>query len=405
MKVCFETFGCRLNRAEALEMEAEYLAKGWETTENHADADLFIVRGCSVTGRAEHDSLKLIEHLRSKYPNKRVLVTGCLNESLNGEKVRSSTSHLLTSSPSHLQIPTRTARAYLKVQDGCNGACTFCIVPKFRGKSVSVPFQDVIAKARAFIDAGYREIVVTGCNLAQYHSEGHDLAELLAALSTMPEALSANARFRLGSVEPGPVAMRLVETMAAHANICRYLHIPIQSGSDRVLATMKRPYKARDIEALAEAARKAMPTVALACDVITGFPGESEVDYLATEGMLRRLRFSKAHVFPYSERPGTPAAAMIYEMLPKDLRRDRAHSAARVADDLRVRFAIGFVGRTVEFVVEDEKHSSGWSSEYLWCVANPSGGIDAKARAYPRKSLARMIVKSVDGHMLIGSLV
>ena len=412
MKVCFETFGCRLNRAEALEMEAEYLAKGWETTENHADADLFIVRGCSVTGRAEHDSLKLIEHLRSKYPNKRVIITGCLPSATKPQSANNPNSPIQSinrkiekSKNSPFQVPTRTARAYLKVQDGCNGACSFCIVPKFRGKSVSVPFQDVVAKARAFIDAGYREIVVTGCNLAQYHSDGHDLAELLTALATMPEALSANARFRLGSVEPGPVAMRLVETMAAHANICRYLHIPIQSGSDRILQSMKRPYRARDIEELAGAARSAMPTVALACDVITGFPGESEVDFIATEGMLRRLRFSKAHVFPYSERPGTVAAAMRAEMLVRETRRERAHAAARIADLERGRFAQGFIGKTVEFVVEDEKHMSGWSSEYLWCVANSSGGIDAKARAFPRKSLARMLVKSVDGHMLIGSLV
>ena len=174
MKVCLETFGCRLNRAEALEMEARFLARGWTRTERHDDADMIVVRGCSVTSRAQKDCERLVEHIRRKYPNKRLVVTGCLKDHRNEHWLRD-----LSGDP----VPTSTARAYLKVQDGCGASCAFCIVPQFRGRPRSVPFQDAIDKAKRFIDAGYHEIVVTGCNLSQYAADGKALPDLVDALA------------------------------------------------------------------------------------------------------------------------------------------------------------------------------------------------------------------------------
>ena len=141
MKVCFETFGCRLNRAEALEIEAAFLARGWTRTERHDDADMIIVRGCSVTARAQADCERLIAHIRNKYPFKRVVVTGCIKNHSNERWLKD----LVTGQG---PAPTRTARAYLKIQDGCSGQCSFCIVPTFRGKAKSVPFDDVVAGAK-----------------------------------------------------------------------------------------------------------------------------------------------------------------------------------------------------------------------------------------------------------------
>ena len=375
MKVCFETFGCRLNRAEALQDEANFLSRGWVRTESHAEADLVVVRGCSVTARAERDCRKLISHLRAKYPNKRVSVVGCLKDRDDRPAVPDDP----------LALPQRTARAYLKVQDGCSGACTFCIVPQFRGASQSVPFEAVLDKARRFIASGYREIVVTGCNLGQYLHEGRRFPELLDALLRLAAEGAEPCRIRLGSLEPGPTALETVRTLAAHANACRFLHIPLQSGSNRILAAMRRPYLVRDVEALVNEAVRLMPNLGLGCDLMTGFPDETDMDFLATRAFLNRQPFSNAHVFPYSERPGTPAAKF-GGVVPQEIRRERAHELADLAAHLRRRQARRFAGREVEMIVEDEKKPCGWTSEYFACKATGRAA---------RKSCVRVRVTSV----------
>ena len=407
MKVCFETFGCRLSRAEALEDEAKYLARGWERTESHADAQLIVVRGCSVTARAQKDCERLIDHIKRKYPFKRVLVTGCLPSADKGYTLRTGSAQPGTAGTETAPpVPTRTARAYLKVQDGCSGLCTFCIVPTFRGTSVSVPFDEVLDKARRFIAAGYREIVVTGCNLSLYASGGKRLPELLAALAELgttertpvPRQPLDGCRIRLGSLEPRPVASDVLKAMAAHPNVCRFLHIPVQSGAMRILTAMRRPYKVQDVGALVREARDLMPDLGLGCDLMTGFPDESALDQLATLGMMRRLLFSKAHVFPYSERPGTVAAALPHAV-PKEIRSARARELAKMADGDRSLFARRFKGRVVEIVVEDEKTVAGWTSEYLWCR------VGEARKGVKRKDLVRILVREAEGHQLVGELV
>lgn len=353
MKVCFETFGCRLNRAEALQMEAEYLAKGWERTEKHSEADLFIVRGCSVTRRAEHDSYQLIEHLKRKYPNRAIKIFGCLKDAKKDE-------------PASEAIPQRTARAYLKLQDGCSGRCTFCIVPKFRGKSVSTPLYEAIDKAKRFIDAGYKEIVLTGCNLALYASEGHRLPQLF-------ERLPEGARYRIGSLEPGASAMEVVNVMSARADFCKFLHIPVQSGSNRILTAMRRPYLMKDVEALISHAIEKMPRLGLGCDLIAGFPGELEVDHTLSKNVLLRFPFSNAHVFPFSARPGTIAAGLP-DQLPREISHKRAHELSHIAKERRAAYVKNFIGQDVEVIVESEEKRTGWSGEYFACTLSKAFG-------------------------------
>ena len=383
MKVCFKTFGCRLNKAEALQMEADYLAKGWALTKRHAEADLFVVRGCSVTARAQHECEKLIAHLKRHYPSTPLKICGCLTTAHPQSEPRGN-GHLArcTSEP----LPTRTARAYLKAQDGCSGKCTFCIVPQFRGKSVSTPFDALLDTAKRFIDSGYHEIVVTGCNLSLYCSQGKRLPELVAGLAGLDE----NCRIRLGSLEPGDCAMETVHALAEHANACRFLHIPVQSGSNQILQSMHRPYLIRDVERLVGLAVGKLPNLGLGCDIMTGFPGESELDFAATKSMLGRLPFNNAHIFPFSERPGT-AAAKMENAIPRELRSMRAHELAEVIRINRTRFALSLVGKTAEIVVEDEKKRTGWTGEYVPC----------RILGYaPRKALVTVrIIKAKDGEL------
>ena len=383
MKVCFETFGCRLNKAEALQMEADYLANGWEVTDNHADANLFVVRGCSVTARAQHECEKLISRLRRQYPAAEIKICGCLKSTDTSPTIEQSNNQTISA------LPLRTARAYLKVQDGCAGKCAFCIVPKFRGESRSEPFTALLDRAKRFIDAGYREIVVTGCNLALYASEDNRLPDLVSALA----GLDAGCRIRLGSLEPGPCALETVRAMAERANACRFLHLPVQSGSDNVLRTMRRPYAVADVEAAADLAAGLMPDIGLGCDLMTGFPGETEADFAATKDLLNRLPVVNAHVFPYSERPGTPAAEFPHA-LPEGIRSARARELDEIGRAKRRAFADSFLGKTVEIVVEDAKTGRGWTGEYLPCA--PVGGN------LVRKSAARILVTKVEGDLLVG---
>ena len=387
MKVCFETFGCRLNKAEALQMEADYLARGWEVTERHSDADLIVVRGCSVTARAQHDCEKTIDHLKRHYPLVPIHVCGCLKQKDESESPSPVQKPAQPAAPGpHDALPVRTARAYLKVQDGCNGKCTFCIVPKFRGSSSSTPFAEVMDRARRFIDAGYREIVVTGCNLSLYASEGKRLPDLVAALASLtPSVQEGGTRIRLGSVEPGACALECAAAMSEGVNVCRFLHIPVQSGSNRILRAMRRPYLVRDVDALVQTARKLMPDISLGCDMMTGFPDELDLDFTATKGLVARHHFSMVHIFPFSERPGTLAASY-GGTIPPDIRMERAHELREVAADCRYAYARKFFGKVVEIVVESETKCVGRTSEYLPCTAKGTA---------PRKSVAPVFVTKV----------
>ncbi len=393
MRVCFETFGCRLSRAEALQQEAECLARGMEITSSHAEADLIIVRGCSVTRRAQRDCEKLIEHLKAKYPFKRVLVTGCLTD-----KTPEKLAQLYLKERHPEAVPMRTARAYLKVQDGCNARCSFCIVPQFRGSSVSVPESEVLDRAKRFVEVGYEEIVLTGCNLTHYESGGKRFPELLAALSN---AVGPTARLRIGSLEPVPMAREVVSLMAERENICRFLHLPIQSGSDRILKAMRRPYTRTDVTGILETIAAQFPSLGLGCDLMTGFPGEFEADYVKTEALMRRYPFSKAHIFPYSERPNT-VAAMLQPVVEREVRHERARQLAMIAEEVRARFLKSFVGKTVEIVVEDEKRMAGWTSEYLPARLLPIFIASARSSGkWKRRQRARIQVKDVrDGELL-----
>lgn len=399
MNIYFETFGCRLNRAESLDDEARCLAKGHRIVDSHSNADMIVVRGCSVTARAQHDCEKAIAHLKAKYPTKRLFITGCLPDA---KKLDISDVSRSADMPASASVPKRTARAYLKVQDGCSCGCTFCIVPKFRGAPVSVPFTDVMDKAKRFIDAGYHELVVTGCNLMLYSSEGRRLTDLVAALAS----LSPDCRVRLGSVEPGAEAVELVHAMAEHENICRFMHLSVQSGSDVILKAMRRPYSVKDVDALAGEATRLMPLVCLGCDLIAGFPGESETDFRLTKGLLVRHHFANVHAFPFSERPGTLAAAIMQGKVIPDLRKRRARELAEIGAESRRNFAKRFVGRKVDVVIEDGRKLCGWTSEYLWLEASRiplamSIGMASRGTSM-RKKMMRFTVRSAHMGTLYG---
>ena len=406
VNIAFQTFGCRLNRAEALDQEARLLSEGHVVVslDKGPPPDLIVVRGCSVTAKAERECQKAIVRLHARFPSARIEIAGCLKES--GGRTSSPDADPTCQArdalaASFLPVPLRTARAYLKIQDGCSGNCTFCIVPSFRGKPRSIPFDLILARTRAFLSAGYRELVVTGCNLALYRDSGHDLPDVLAALATAGKG----HRIRLSSLEPGVCDAGVLDAFATHPNICRFLHISVQSGSDSILKRMNRPYGVETVDRFCTAAvRRLGPRLALGADVITGFPGETDADFAATHTLLLRHPFTNLHVFPYSERPGTPAAAMD-GAVPIAVRRARAKELEGVSQARRRRFAASFLGKNVEVCIE--RAWTGWTAEYLKCSLTGRHSLqdlnDAQNRGKPpaRRSLVCGRVVGVDGEKLI----
>ena len=422
MNYAFQTFGCRLNRAEALDQEAAVLAAGHSVVPVGPDANVIVVRGCSVTGRAQHDCEKMIAALKAQYPWAQVVVTGCYP----GARGRTLPGALSHPAPEGV-VPMRTARAYLKAQDGCSGQCAFCTVPHYRGEPKSIPLDKVLERAKAFLSAGYREIVLTGCNLSLYRDSGTGLGGLLSALAELP---SSGHRVRLGSLEPGVCDDSVIEAFASHANICRFLHLCIQSGSDKILSAMKRPYTAAKIEETVRKAKLAVPGIAIGADMITGFPGETEEDFNLSKEMVVRLGVVNAHIFPFSERPGT-AAAVMPDQVPKEKRHERARAMSEAASLNRSEFAALFKGQTVEVCIEadltaphhrhrhhhhhgegggkeigrivprsqmdDGALCAGWTSEYLPCRITD--------RYAPRRQLVKVRVAETEGDILRGVIV
>ena len=387
MTIGFVTFGCRLNRAESLDLEADYAAAGWDVAQlpvpsasgAHPTAvpDVIVVRGCAVTAKAQRDCERKIAQLRARHPGAEVLVVGC------HPNAKPIPPHLAPAPLPDAGVPVnrQLSRAYLKVQDGCSGKCAFCIVPSFRGAPESVPSGKVLARAKAYLDAGFREIVVTGCNLCLYRDGSHRLPELVSALAEMD---SPGHRVRLGSIEPGMCDAGLLDAMAAHPNVCRFIHLSLQSGSDRILKLMRRPYSAGHVaQFCVEARRRLGPRLALGADVITGFPGETDSDFYETKSFLSNYQLPTIpylHIFPYSEREGTEAASMS-PSVPPEIRRERARELEAIGEANREAFARSFVGREVTVCVE--KDGNGHTDEYLRCRLKGSA---------PRRSLVRAAV-------------
>ncbi|HSA58338.1 MAG TPA: tRNA (N(6)-L-threonylcarbamoyladenosine(37)-C(2))-methylthiotransferase MtaB [bacterium] len=401
--VSFKTLGCRLNQAETDALEVRLRERGYRVRKFGEPVDLTVINTCTVTGDADRDSRYAIRQAVKKSQGGRVVVTGCYAQ-MSPEAVRTidgvdlvlgnhekyrliefldhvrdgklkepiaflthgrggaiwSEESLVSSGAS----ASRT-RASLKIQDGCDYVCSFCIIPFARGRARSRPQEDVLKEADAFIDRGFREIVLTGVNIGTYYDRTSNarFADLLDKLST----LKGQFRLRISSIEPNTVTTRVLRLMAEREKICPHLHMPIQSGSDPILAVMRRKYRRARLERLANEFHKLMPEGALGTDVVVGFPGETDRDFRGTRRLVQDAAFSYLHVFPFSARAGT-AASKLSASVPPEVVHDRASDLRTLSSDLWTSFARRFEGHRMPVLFEDSKEDlcqEGLTPNYL----------------------------------------
>ena len=383
MKYAVVNLGCKVNRVESDAFASSLDAHGAKSCDA-ADADLIVVNTCTVTGEAEKKTRKAVRGALRANDRATVIVTGCA-AAIDKDtflamdpRVRVMGKAELASSidagawgldvaahgPALPVGEGYRTRVGVKVQDGCNNACTYCVVHVARGKATSVDPREVVRQCRALASAGVKEIVLTGINLGSYRwrdegtGEATGLADLLRMLLEETADLHKEGeypvRFRVSSVEPRDVHDDLIEVLAtAGGRVCRHLHLPLQSGNSKVLREMHRPYSAEHFEEIVANLYERVPELSLSTDIICGFPGETEGEFEDTLRVARICRFSKIHVFPYSKREGTPAAARI-DQVPPGVKADRAQRLRDLGDLLRDKEREARKGTRELAVVEEE---------------------------------------------------
>jgi threonylcarbamoyladenosine tRNA methylthiotransferase MtaB len=424
-KFFVQNFGCRATQADGAALESLLSGKGLEAAGERSQADLVVLNTCTVTSAADNDVRQTVRRVHRENPGARILVTGCYAqrapeelaalpgvEWVVGNSHKTQIADLVSAAPYHgnigdmgnimvgdifaqhefLSAPVEDAagdrtRPNLKIQDGCNNRCSFCIIPFVRGRSRSAPAGQVVEQVRN-LSRRYREVVLSGINLGRWGREpgsGMRLAGLLRRLLDETEI----ERLRLSSVEPMDFSDDLLGLMAASPRIARHVHAPLQSGSDRILRRMHRKYRPRHYADRISQARRLMPDCAVGADVMVGFPGETEVDFEESRRFIESLPFTYLHVFTYSERPGTPAAEMP-DQVPMPVRKERNRILRELAAGKNLAFRSTMLGRTLGVVTLNESGKA-LSGNYLRVdlarPAEPNRLIDVAIRGVTENGL------------------
>ena len=340
-KFASHTLGCKVNQYDTQAMTELFRAAGYEPVPLDEKADVYLVNTCTVTGTGDRKSLQLIRRIRREHPESLLIVCGCMAQE-RGEELMSTGADLVLGTQRRNEVVTllnrvqvtgkpvcavepllgnqpfeclsisdhdNHTRAVLKIQEGCNNHCTYCIIPSVRGPIRSRPLQDIRREVLRLSENGFREIVLTGIHLCSYGKDMAPQASLLDAIRMIQET-DGILRIRLGSLEPTVAAPLFASTLKSMDKICPQFHLALQSGSDAVLARMKRQYNVGQFLRGVENLRQVFPRAAFTTDILTGFPGETEADHESTRKIIETVGFARIHVFPYSPRPHTPAAGM-----------------------------------------------------------------------------------------------
>lgn len=397
MKFNIVTFGCKVNQYESNMMKERMLSSNFFYVENISEANIIVVNTCSVTNVADKKCLKMIRRIKREYPNSILVVAGCSSQNkqeiyenldidiLIGNKDKSKIDILLKE---YIKTHKRYVkfyndrkldfedmlisdynhiRAFIKIEDGCDNFCSYCIIPYVRGSVRSKNFETVIKEAKLLTQKGHKEIVLTGIHTGHYMDNGYDLTDLINELSKIEDLL----RIRISSIEITELNDKFLNMLSTNKKVCDHLHIPLQAGSDEILKKMNRKYDLKYYEEKIKKIRMIRPDISITTDIIVGFPYETDKLFNETLEFSRKMNFSKIHVFPYSIRLGTSAANMPNQV-DESIKKERVKKLIDLSEIMEKEYYNKFVGKELDILVEecDNNVSIGHSSNYLMIRLN-----------------------------------
>lgn len=384
MKIAFTTLGCKVNQFDTAIMSEGVSKENYQVVSYEDQADLYVINTCTVTENADLESRHWVKKARQKNPNAKIVVTGCyaqtnpsevkkipgVNLVIGNEEKKSLISLIdilgTTNEPVScvgeiarekiysqplLEAFLDKTRAFLKVQDGCNSWCSFCIIPKARGRSRSFSIEEVVAQVRLFEEKGYREVVFSGINLGSYGLDFYPKSSLLALFNQV-EKDTRLIRFRFSSIEPDLFTEELIGAFTASRRVCRHFHIPLQSGDREILKRMNRKYTPEEYRKIIENIHREMPEASIGADVMVGFPGETDLAFQNSYELLSDLPISYLHVFPYSPREGTGAFNFSDRTTPEE-KKERADRLRKLGKVKGEAFRARFIGKQLEVIIEE----------------------------------------------------
>jgi len=372
----FYTLGCKVNQYDTQSIREKFLSSGYRESERNSKADTYLINTCTVTHRADSESFNLIRRAKKENPRARIIVTGCLTELDSASIKKIGVSSIIKnrdkekiSSINGISDFKAHARAFLKIQDGCDNHCSYCKVPLVRGRSRSRPLSEIIQEARRLVDKGFKEIVLTGICLGLYGKDLEPKSSLVKAIDAL-EKLDGLYRIRLSSIEAGDVSNALIKKMKVSKKLCRHLHIPIQSGDDSILKKMRRKYTSRGYLSLIRRIRKQIPGVAITTDVLVGFPQEEEFNFRNTLDLVKKISPLKVHIFPYSKREGTAVVRNLKNEVAPEAVKERMVLLKSLADRCSLRYKNEFLGRKLDVLIEgrskgDMHFYEGYTDNYI----------------------------------------
>lgn len=428
MKYIITTLGCKVNQYEQQAMETLLRAHGHSPAAESEKADAVIVNTCAVTAESGRKSRQLIRRLRDENPTAVLAVCGCYSQLEPEEAERLGARVIFGASdraklveaveravsegvgeknidePFKRRVIERLpagavggrTRAMLKIQDGCVNFCTYCIIPYTRGRLRSLPIADAARETAKINGEGFKELVLTGIEVASYGVDLPEKPDLADVITACAEA-APDMRIRLGSLEPTVITEEFCRRLAGTNRLCRHFHLSLQSGCDRTLKAMNRKYDTARFYHAVELLRKYFPDCGITCDLITGFPNETEEDHAETLAFIRKCAFSDMHVFPYSRRPGTPADKMSGQC-PRTVKERRAREAREVAHEMKLAYLDKSIGRTLPVLFETptDEGFSGHSDTYVLVNA---AGSDLRGKTL------NVLITARDGEELVGTIV
>lgn len=397
MKFNIITFGCKVNQYESNMMKEQMLSSNFLYEEDLDKTDIIIINTCTVTNTADNKCLKMVRRIKREYPNAILAVTGCSSQNkqdvyndmnidiLLGNKDKSKISQLIIEFLEKKEHYTKFynernlefeemkindfnhIRAFIKIEDGCDNFCSYCIIPYVRGSVRSKNFDSIIKEAQNLVYNNHQEIVLTGIHTGRYEDSGHDLTDLINELSK----IDGLKRIRISSIEITELNDKFLNMLKNNPKVCNHLHVPLQSGSNEILKRMNRKYDLKYFEDKVNKIRSIRPDISISTDIIVGHPYETEELFGECFDFAKKIRFSKIHVFPYSKREGTAAAAMPMQV-PGDIKKNRVKRLMDLSNELEEEYFNSFKGKMVDVLIEecDNNISIGHTSNYLMVSLN-----------------------------------